>query len=66
MSKYNSTKIPDNADYLSEPKRCHACESKNLRQEVLDSIDHTVCEYVSFCKDCNEYLGWFSYGNWEY
>ena len=62
MSKYNHTKIPPNG----EPVECHVCTSKSIGYETVDKIDHIVCEKIAFCEDCNEYLGYWAYGRWEW
>jgi len=66
MSKYKHTKYPSNRDVYSRPKTCHVCGNKNIGFEILDSWEGVVHESIAYCKKCNEYLGHFHVGNWEF
>lgn len=46
------------------PLKCVHCDSKNLKEEIRDKIDYTVCETEMICLDCGKSTGYWSYGYW--
>lgn len=44
---------------------CNETEKKNVIKEDIDGEMFEV-EWSEYCKNCGRYLGYFSYGHWEY
>lgn len=44
---------------------CTETEERNVYKEDINGISTTV-EYSLYCKKCGRYLGFFSYGHWDY
>ena len=44
---------------------CNETEKKNVIKEDIDGEMFEV-EWSEYCKNCGKYLGYFSYGHWEY
>ena len=48
----------------NEPLKCTACESANLEDVVMDTLDGYTMSYDRKCKDCGEVLGSWDTGSW--
>jgi hypothetical protein len=48
----------------NEPLKCTACESANLEDVVMDTLDGYTMSYNRKCKDCGEVLGSWDTGSW--
>ena len=44
---------------------CNETEKRNVIKEDIDGEMFEV-EWSEYCKKCGKYLGYFSYGHWEY
>lgn len=47
------------------PIRCPRCKSTSLEDYNIDRTDYIVFEYDRKCKNCDKFLGHWSYGYWN-
>ncbi len=46
---------------------CPNCRCKETKQtNVYKCDDATICEYTLKCKICDEFMGHWAYGHWQY
>jgi hypothetical protein len=45
------------------PKKCR-CGSISFKTINRDFIENILCEYEVYCKECNQSVGYWSYGVW--
>lgn len=45
---------------------CPKCDSKETEKRDVTYEGDTPAEYSLYCAKCGAYLGYFSYGSWEY
>ena len=45
---------------------CPKCGSKETEKKDVYYENNMEAEFYLYCIKCGEYLGHFSYGNWEY
>ena len=51
------------------PIKCDCgCDETEKRNVYTENIDGNLvdAEYSLYCKECGTYLGYFSYGHWDY
>lgn len=48
-----------------ECKRCPCCHGENLIENVIDTINYTVCEKEIVCGECNERVNYWAYGSYD-
>lgn len=54
------------ADKNGIPLECFKCGCKEFKEADHDYLDgHILCEYSIRCKNCNQQVGYWAYGNWQ-
>ena len=52
-------------DKSGEPLKCRNCNSNNLKIDKESYGPAGLEEYEMVCKDCNNIVGFWSYGYWQ-
>ena len=59
--------IPKLSDYFKDdgtPIKCFVCGCPDLKDRVMDAIEHTVCEVEVSCAHGHK-VGYWAYGSWD-